>query len=217
MEKLLILFVTRINLYLNRKPENSNRNSIITMYETNDFKKGLKILIKNEPYVILDFQHVKPGKGNQFTRTKLKNLLSGSNQDMTFRSGEKFSVPDIAYRSLVYLYKDNFGFHFMDQENYESLLIDKSVVSENAGYLTENREVTACFFNSRVIYIELPKSLILTVKETEPGLKGNTVSNTTKPAIMETGLVIQVPLHINEGDKLKINTSDRTYIERITG
>ena len=186
------------------------------MYETNDFKKGLKILIKSEPHVILDFQHVKPGKGNQFTRTKLKNLLSGSNVDMTFRSGEKFAIPDIAYRPLSYIYKDNSGFHFMDQQNYESLFIDKSTVADKAGYLTENREVTACFFNSQVISIELPKSLILTVKKTEPGFKGNTVSNTTKPAVMETGLVVQVPLHINEGDKLKINTSDGAYIERAT-
>ena len=186
------------------------------MYETSDFKKGLKILIKNEPYVILDFQHVKPGKGNQFTRTKLKNLLSGNNQDMTFRSGEKFNVPDIAYRQLVYLYKDKSGFHFMDQESYESLDIDKSIISDSTGYLTENREVTACFFNNRVIHIELPKSLVLTVKKTDPGLKGNTVSNTTKPATLETDLVIQVPLHINEGDRLKINTSDGTYIERVT-
>ena len=184
------------------------------MYETSDFKKGLKILIRNEPYVILDFQHVKPGKGNQFTRTKLKNLLSGNNQNMTFRSGEKFGVPDISYRPLVYLYKDSSGFHFMDQKNYELLVIDKGIVS--AGYLTENREMTACFFNNQVIYIELPKSLVLTVKKAEPGLRGNTVSNTTKPATMETGLVVQVPLHINEGDRLKINTSDGTYIERVT-
>ena len=173
-------------------------------------------MIKGEPHVILDFQHVKPGKGNQFTRTKLKNLLSGSNMDMTFRSGEKFPIPDISYSPLAYLYKDSSGFHFMDQKNYESLSLDESIVGDKAEYLTENREVNACFFNNQVVSIELPKSLILTVKKTEPGFKGNTVSNTTKPAIMETGLVVQVPLHINEGDKLKINTSDGTYIERAT-
>lgn len=186
------------------------------MYGTNDFKKGLKILIKDDPHVILDFQHVKPGKGNQFTRTKLKNLLSGSNLDMTFRSGEKFPVPDISYKTLSYIYKDASGFCFLDQESYESLPINEKIIGDKAYYLTENREVTACFFNGRVISIELPKSLILAVKKTEPGFKGNTVSNTTKPATMETGLLVQVPLHINEGDTLKINTSDGTYIERVT-
>lgn len=184
------------------------------MYDTSDFKKGLKILIKDEPHVILDFQHVKPGKGNQFTRTKLKNLLSGTNMDMTIRSGEKFPVPDISYRPLAYIYKDSSGFHFMDQKSYESLVINENILGDRVWYLTENRQVTACFFNNQVISVELPKSLILTVKKTEPGFKGNTVSNTTKPATMETELVVQVPLHINEGDKLKINTSDGSYIER---
>jgi len=184
------------------------------MYGTSDFKKGLKIMVKGEPHVILDFQHVKPGKGNQFTRTKLSNLLTGANVDLTIRSGEKFSVPDIVYQTLSYTYKDADTFYFMDTKNYETVAIDQKIIGDGKYYLTESLEVTGCFFDDRVISIELPKNLVLTVTQTDPGFKGNTVSNTTKPATMETGLVVQVPLHIHEGDKLKINSKDGTYIER---
>ena len=184
------------------------------MYGTGDFKKGLKIMVKGEPHAILDFQHIKPGKGNQFTRTKLVNLLTGANVDLTIRSGEKFAIPDIDYKILSYVYKDSDSFHFMDTKSYETLAIDKKIIGNNEYYLTESLEVTACFFNSKVVSIELPRSLVLSVAQTEPGFKGNTVSNTTKPATMETGLVVQVPLHINEGDKIKINSKEGTYIEK---
>ena len=185
------------------------------MYGTSDFKKGLKIMIKQEPHVILDFQHVKPGKGNQFTRTKLTNLLTGTNVDLTIRSGEKFAVPDIDYKTLSFVYKDSDSFYFMDNKAYETIGIDKELIGNNQYYLTESLEVTGCFFNNKVISIELPKSLVVLIKETEPGFKGNTVSNTTKPAKTDTGLNLQVPLHINQGDKIKVNTKDGTYIERV--
>ena len=172
-------------------------------------------MLKGEPHVILDFQHVKPGKGNQFTRTKLTNLLTGSNIDLTVRSGEKFAVPDIVYKNLSFVYKDTENFHFMDTQSYETLAIDKKLIGKDKYYLTESLEVTACFFNNRVVSIELPKSLVLKIEQTEPGFKGNTVSNTTKPAVTDTGLNLQVPLHINKGDKIKINTKDGTYIERV--
>ncbi|MGI9548663.1 MAG: elongation factor P [Bdellovibrionales bacterium] len=184
------------------------------MYETSDFKKGLKILIKEEPYVILDFQHVKPGKGNQFTRTKLKNLVTQSGLEITIRSGEKFAVPDILYKTLSYTYKDSNTFYFIDQNSYETVEIDAAIVGDTKYYLIESIETTACFFNNKIISINAPKSLVLKVTQTDPGFKGNTVSNTTKSATMETGLVVQVPLHINEGDQLKINTTDGSYIER---
>lgn len=184
------------------------------MYGTSDFKKGLKIMVKGVPHVILDFQHVKPGKGNQFTRTKLMNLLTGGNIDLTVRSGEKFEIPDIDYKVISYVYKDSDTFYFMDQKLYETIGIDKSIIGSAKYYLTESLQVTGCFFNNEVISIELPKSLVLTVVKTEPGFKGNTVSNTTKPATTETDLVLQVPLHINEGDKIKVNSKDGTYIER---
>ena len=184
------------------------------MYGTSDFKKGLKILIEGVPHVITDFEHFKPGKGNQFTRTKLTNLTTGVGKDLTIRSGEKFAIPDIAYKNLSYIYKDADSYHFMDSESFETLALEESLVGEAKNYLIENLQVTGCFFNDKIISIELPKTVSLSVKQTDPGFKGNTVSNTTKPATMETGLVIQVPLHIAEGDKLKINTKENKYIER---
>lgn len=185
------------------------------MYETRDFKKGLKILIKGEPYSVLDFQHVKPGKGNQFTRTRLKNLLTGFNNDLTIRSGEKFGVPDIVYKEMTYIYKDSSGFQFMDKQSFETVTIDPKVIGDKKFYLVDSLEVTACIFNDKIISVDVAKSLTLIVQATEPGFKGNTVSNTTKPATMETGLSVQVPLHIKTGDKLKINTADGTYIEKV--
>ncbi len=201
------------SFFLNEK-NHPAQNHQIAMYGTSDFKKGLKLMVKGEPHVILDFQHIKPGKGNQFTRTKLTNLLTGMAIDLTIRSGEKFAVPDIDYKNLSYVYKDKDSFYFMDIQSYETLAISQKIVGDNQYYLTESLKVTACFFNNRVISIELPRSLILTVSQTDPGFKGNTASHTTKPATMETGLVVQVPLHIQEGDKLKINCKDGTYIER---
>lgn len=186
------------------------------MYECSDFKKGLKILVDGEPYSITDFQHVKPGKGNQFTRTKMRNLLTGSNLERTFKSGEKFGIPDVAYKDMNFLYKDESGFNFMDQTNYEQLSLSAELVGEGSNFLIENLPVKVCFFNDRAVGIELPKSVNLKVTQTDPGFKGNTVTNTYKPATLETGHIVQVPLHINEGDVLKVNTVDGAYVERVT-
>ncbi len=185
------------------------------MYDLSDFKKGLKILIENDPYAVVDFQHVKPGKGNQFTRTKLKHLINGSNLERTFKSGERFGVPDVNYKDMNYLYKDESGFNFMDQTSYEQLSLDPDFLGDAANYLTENLQVKICFFNDRAVGVELPKSVNLKVTQTDPGFKGNTVTNTYKPATLETGHVVQVPLHINEGDVLKVNTADGAYVERV--
>lgn len=185
------------------------------MYGTNDFKKGLKIMVKGDPHVILDFQHVKPGKGNQFTRTKLSSLITGSLMDLTVRSGEKFAIPDIEYKNISYVYKDSDDFHFMDSQSFETLAVNSKMIGANQVYLIESLEMTGCFFNGKIVSIEWPKSLVLKIKETEPGFKGNTVSNTTKPALTETGLSLQVPLHIKIGDKIKVNTKDGTYVERV--
>lgn len=185
------------------------------MYDLSDFKKGLQILIENEPYAVVDFQHVKPGKGNQFTRTKLKHLITGQNLERTFKSGEKFGVPDVAYRDMDFLYKDEGGYNFMDQSSYEQISLDPDLLGDAANYLTENLQVKVCFFNDRAVGVELPKSVVLKVVQTDPGHKGNTVTNTYKPATLETGYVVQVPLHINEGDTLKINTTDGLYVERV--
>ncbi|RME15655.1 MAG: elongation factor P [Bdellovibrio sp.] len=186
------------------------------MYQTSDFKKGLKILIDGEPYTIIDFQHVKPGKGNQFTRTKLKHLITGANLERTIRSGEKFDIPDVSYKDMDFLYSDDSGFHFMDQSDYEQLCLSQEVVGNAANFLTEGLTVKVCIFNDRAVGIELPNSVQLRVVQTEPGFKGNTVSNTTKPATLETGLVVQVPLHTNENDVLKIDTRTGEYIERVS-
>ncbi len=185
------------------------------MYDLSDFKKGLKLLIDGEPYSVVDFQHVKPGKGNQFTRTKLKHLLNGSNLERTFKSGEKFPVPDVAFKDMDYLYKDENGFNFMDQSSYEQLSLDPDLIGDAANYLVENLKVKVVFFNDRACGIEVPKSVNLRVTKTDPGHKGNTVTNTYKPATLESGYIVQVPLHIAEGDLLKINTTDGSYVERV--
>ncbi len=184
------------------------------MYETSDFKKGLKILIEDQPYVVVDFQHVKPGKGNQFTRTKLKNIITGTNLERTFKSGEKFGVPDVMAKKVSFLYRDESGCHFMDRSNFEQIDLNDEDVGDKIHYLVEELDVDLVLFNDRAIGIEIPNTVILKVKETGPAFKGNTVTGATKPAIMDSGLTVQVPLHINEGDLLKIDTRTGEYLER---
>ena len=185
------------------------------MYETNDFRKNLKILLDGEPYVVIDFQHVKPGKGNQFTRTKLKNMITGSNLERTFKSGEKFEVPDVVGREVSFLYKDENGYHFMDQTSFEQFDLNDDDVGDAKNFLTENMVVNVQFFNNKAIGVDVPNQVNLKVAETDPGLKGNTVSGGNKPATLETGFVVQVPLHINEGDTLKIDTRTGEYLTRV--
>ena len=185
------------------------------MVSTSHFRKGLKILVKGEPYTIIDFQHVKPGKGNQFTRTKLKHLVRESYIDLTIRSGEKFEVPDVSYKDMSFLYKDNNDFYFMDSASYEQITISEKSLGSFVGFLTENMMVKVCLLNNQAVGIELPKTVQLKITDTDPGLKGNTATSATKPATLETGLVTQVPLHLNKNDVVKINTSDSSYIERV--
>jgi len=184
------------------------------LYSTSDFKKNLKILIDDQPYAIVDFQHVKPGKGNQFTRTKLRNMITGSNLEKTFKSGEKFGVPDVSTRDCDFLYSDDTGYLFMDKESYDQHTVQAKDLGDAVNYLVENLPSTLLFFNGRAIGIDLPNTVILQVKQTDPGLKGNTVTGGSKPATLETGFVINVPLHINEGDSLKIDTRTGAYMER---
>jgi elongation factor P len=185
------------------------------MIATSDFKKGTRLLIDGSPWTITDFQHVKPGKGNQFTRTKMRNLVTGQNLERTFKSGEKFEEPNVEFKDMSFLYKDDNGFAFMDQTNFEQLSLSKDVVGSTSNYLIENMEVKVCFFNDRAVGIEVPGSVNLKVMETDPGFKGNTVTNTYKPATMETGVIVQVPLHISVGDVLKINTETGEFSERV--
>lgn len=185
------------------------------MYSTSDFKRGLKILVKDQPYSVVDFQHVKPGKGNQFTRTKLKNLITGANLELTIRSGERFKIPDVSYSEMTFLYKDEQSYTLMNATSYEQITVSKDVIGEAAFFMKEDMVVTACLYNETIVNIDLPKSVELKILQTDPGFKGNTVSNTFKPATLETGFALQVPLHINEGDMIRVNTVDKTYIERV--
>lgn len=185
------------------------------MYETGDFKKGLKVLVDGQPYTITDFQHVKPGKGNQFSRTKLRNLLTGQQLERTFKSGEKFGIPDVANREMSFLYKDETGYTFMDKENFEQITMNEETVGESKYYLVENLEVVILFYNDRPVLVDVPKAVNLRVAQTDPGMKGDTVTGATKPATLETGLVVKVPLHINEGELLRVDTTTGDYVSRV--
>ncbi|MFZ4403408.1 MAG: elongation factor P [Pseudobdellovibrionaceae bacterium] len=186
------------------------------MYDTSDFKKGLKLMYEDKPYVIVDFQHVKPGKGNQFTRTKLRNLLTAQNLECTFKSGEKFAVPNVEYKEMTYLYKDDNGYNFMDQTNYEQMFMNDEEVGDSKYYFTENLVVNILIYNDKAVAADVPKAVNLRVTQSDPGIKGDRVSGATKPATLETGLVVQVPLHVNEGDLLRIDTTTGDYVERVS-
>lgn len=185
------------------------------MYETSDFKKGLKLMVDGQPYVIVDFQHVKPGKGNQFSRTKMRSLLTGQNLERTFKSGEKFEVPNVENVEMTFLYKDDNGYNFMNQTNYEQLCMMEHEIGDAKNYLTENLVVVITLYNEKAVVVDVPNAVNLRVAQTDPGVKGDRVTGATKPATMETGLIVGVPLHINEGDLLRIDTESGEYVERV--
>lgn len=184
-------------------------------YSTAQFRKGLKIEMEGEPVVIVDFQHVKPGKGGAFVRTKMKSLISGNVLEKTFRSGEKVDVPDLEEKKMSFLYKDEEGYCFMDSQTYEQMTLTKDQIGDALGYIKENVEVEVLLHNGTPIGVELPMFLNLQIVETDPGVKGNTVSGGSKPAKLETGLTIQVPLFVNEGEVVKVDTRTAQYIERV--
>ncbi len=185
-------------------------------YSTAQFRKGLKIELDGEPFTIVDFQHVKPGKGGAFVRTKMKSLISGNVLDKTFRSGEKVDVPNLEERKMSFLYQDDSGYWFMDTETYEQMNLTEDHVEDAIGFLKENVEVGILFHNGSPIGIDLPMFMELAVVETDPGVRGNTASGGSKPAKLETGITVQVPLFINEGDVLKVDTRTNAYIERVS-
>jgi elongation factor P len=186
------------------------------MYQLSDFKRGMKIMVEGQPYAVVDFQHVKPGKGNQFTRTKLRNLLTGSNLERTFKSGEKFDIPDVNTQDMTFLYKDDSGYNFMNQTNYEQICITEDDIGDAKNYLIENLQCVVMNYNGKPIGIDCPNSVALKVTRTDPNFKGNTVTGATKPATLETGHIVNVPMHINEGDTLKVDTRTGEYIERVS-
>jgi len=185
------------------------------MYSTAEFKKGMKIELDGVPYTIVEFQHVKPGKGGAFVRTKLKSLLTGRVLDQTFRSGEKVKRPDLMERDMQYLYGEGGDFHMMDNETYEQIMLTEDQVGEARLYLSENMAVKVLFFNQQPVGVEVPLFVELEVAQTEPGVKGDTAAGGTKPATLESGVTIQVPLFLNEGDRVKVDTRTGSYIERV--
>ncbi len=185
------------------------------MYSTSEFRKGLKIELNGEPFTIVDFQHVKPGKGGAFIRTTLKSLVSGNVIDRTFRSGEKVEKPDLEEKQMQFLYETENEFHFMDSESFEQLFLTQEQLGDARNYLQENVNVTLLFHNGKPIGVEVPIFVELTVTSTEPGVRGDTAAGATKPATLETGMIVQVPLFVCEGDVLKIDTRTGKYIERI--
>ena len=185
------------------------------MYQLGDFKRGMKVLYENDPFTVVDFQHVKPGKGNQFTRARLRNLLTGQNRDFTFKQGEKFGVPDLNHQEMSFLYKDDSGFNFMNQTSFEQVTLNEDDVGDAKNYLIESTECVIMNFNGRPIGVDVPNAVNLKVTTTDPNFKGNTVTGATKPATLETGHVVQVPMHINEGDVLRVDTRTGEYVERV--
>lgn len=188
------------------------------MIATSDFKKGTKILYKDEPYSVVDFQHVKPGKGGAFLRTKMKNMITGLIREETFRSGEKFPSPQLEYKEMQYLYKDDGLYNFMDQESFEQVALNKSQLEDVLDYLQEQVVYTILYFKDNPIAVTPPMFMELKIVETTPGVRGDTAQGgATKAATLETGMVIQVPLFVNEGELVKIDTRNAAYIERVQG
>ncbi len=184
------------------------------MYSTTDFRKGLKIEIDGIPYEIIEFQHFKPGKGGAMVRTKLRNILNGRVVDNTFRSGEKVDRPNLESRDMQFLYHEGTNLVFMDMTTYEQIQMEEEVTDGKSAFLKDGQECRVLLYNDRPLDIEIPASLVLEVVDTEPGAKGDTVSNVTKPATLETGVVIQVPIFVNKGDRVKVDTRTKDYIGR---
>lgn len=185
------------------------------MYDTKQFRKGLKIELDGTPYAIVDFQHVSPGKGSAFTRTKLKNMLNNSVIERTFKSGDKVDKPDLELSEFQYMYREGDHFYFMNNANYEQIPLDAVVIGDGKDFLKENTVIQVLFHNGKAIGVELPTFVELKIVETEPGFKGDTATNAQKPAILETGAKISVPLFLKEGDLIKVDTRDYTYLEKV--
>lgn len=184
-------------------------------YQTTDIRNNLKIAIEGKPYIVVNFQHVNPGKGSAFVKTKLKNLETGQVLERTFKAGvDTVDKPDMEEREMEFTYGDMDGYNFMDTKTFESVHLSHDNVGDAKYYLQDGIKVEILYFNARPISIELPNFVNLKVTETDPGLKGDTAAGGTKKAIMETGLQVNVPLFINEGEILKIDTRSGDYVER---
>jgi len=184
------------------------------LISVNDFRNGMTVELDGQIFLVLEFLHVKPGKGAAFVRTKLRNIETGSVTERTFRAGEKVTRAHLERREMQFLYSSGDEFTFMDNESFEQLVLNRSELEDQVPYLTENLTVIAVRHKERMIGVEVPNSVELTVVQTDPGVRGDTASGGSKPAKLETGLVVQVPFFINEGDRLRIDTRTGQYIER---
>lgn len=185
------------------------------MISTSDFRKSLKIEFRGEPYEIVDFQHVKMGRGGATVKTKMKNLKTGGVVEETIRSGEKFPTPELEEKKMQFLYMQDGLYYFMDQETFEQLPLTSGQLGDKKLFLKENIEVKILNYKGTPLNIELPTFIELVVARTDPGYKGDTAAGGGKPAKLETGAVVRVPFHINEGDTIKVDTRTSEYIERV--
>ena len=184
------------------------------MYGTSEIRKGLRIEMEGEVYTIVDFLHVKPGKGGAFIRTKLKSMSRGTVIDKTFRSGEKLGRPDLEEKKMQFLYKSDQQYCFMDTETYEQTFLNPEQLGSSKDFLKENTTISVLFHNNNPLAVELPTFVVLAIAETEPGEKGDTVSGGTKPATLETGAVVRVPLFVQTGEMIKVDTRTGAYVSR---
>ncbi|MEG1500885.1 MAG: elongation factor P [Clostridiales bacterium] len=184
------------------------------MISSNDFKTGVSIELDGVAYIVVDFQHVKPGKGSAFVRTKLKNAKTGGVIERTFNAGEKMPKAHLDRREVQYLYNDGDSYIVMDMENYEQTSITEEQMGDNKDFLKENMIISVLFFQGNIIGVDLPGQVELEVVDTEPGIKGDTASGGSKPATLETGAVVRVPFFINVGDVIRVNVKNKEYLER---
>ena len=184
------------------------------MYETSEIRKGLKIELEGDVYIVVDFQHVNPGNWRAFIRTKLKSLSRGTVIERTFRSGEKLGRPDLEEKTMQFLYGSEDQYHFMDVQTYEQTFLTREQLGSSKGFLKEGATISVLFHRGTPMAVDLPTFVKLAVIQTEPGVKGDTVTGGTKPATLETGTVIQVPLFLNQGDVVKVDTRTGQYVER---
>lgn len=187
----------------------------MSSYSTHDFRKGLHIMHNNKPWTIVDMQHVSPGKGAAFVRTKLKNLETAQVVEITYKVGEKVEAPELEFKEMQYLYNDGENYTFMDNQNYEQFTLSKEELGDAAYYIIENSVVRMTIFKGKAVAVDLDNFVELEVAETQPNIKGDTSGGGGKPATMTTGLTITVPFHINRGDVLKIDTRTKTYVEKV--
>lgn len=185
------------------------------MYQTSDIRKGLKIELDGQPYTVVEFQFVKPGKGQAFTRTRIKNLLTGNVLERTFKSGESLAEADVDQRNMQYMYEDGESFHFMNTETFNQIAIPAEVIAESKDWLLEEMTVDVLFYKDNPVSLDLPNFVELEITYCEPGARGNTAQGATKRATLSTGAEVNVPLFIEQGEWIKVDTRTSSYVERV--